>query len=245
MFELMVSISDDKSAFIDELHQKLGSEIKRDGGIIVKQNYDGRASLALAVQRQKREYYKSKILDEIIFVIIDEYKFNFYKNSLQFFSENVVCQSFLKAISIFDAEIDREVIKKMIEFKAEILVDSFYYFKLQSLRNRWQKTASIINQNQILTSQNSMIGVLKYLTMTSENFMMTTDVVIGKQQIKIKSYSNQKIYRRNFEGHSNFLTEIVRLNPVKINLKVVKGFEKDQMIDLLGEIFPDKIYFIK
>lgn len=245
MFELMVSISQDKSKFIENLHSKLCGEIKRDNGIAVKQNFDGRASLAIAVPKQKKEYYKSKILDEIIFIIIDEYKFNYYRENLQIFGQNVVCQSFLKAISIFDAELDREIIKREIELKGEILVDSFYYFKLQKLVARWQKTANIINQNQILGSQNSMIGVLKYLTMTSENFMVTTEVVIGKKQIKIKSFSNQKCFFRNFEGHSDFLTEIVRLNPVKINLKVVRGFEQDNIISLLEEIFPDKIYFVR
>lgn len=245
MFELMVSITQDKHSFISEIYSKLSAEIKRDKGIIAKQNYNGRATVAIAVPENKKEYYKSKILEHIIFIIIDEYKFNYYRENLQILGQNVVCQSFLKAISIFDAEIDREIIKQKISLKGEILVDSFYHFALQGLKARWQKTANIINQNQILSSESSMLGVLKYLTMTSENLSMGAEVSISKKQIKLKGFEASRCFKRDFEGHSNFLTEIVRLNPVKINLKLCGSEEEDSIAVLLGQIFPDKIYFVR
>ena len=70
----------------------------------------------------------------IIFMIIDDYKFNFYKENLLLIKQNIVSQSFLKAISIFDSEMDGEFIKDQIELKNEILVDSFYNFKLRKLQ---------------------------------------------------------------------------------------------------------------
>ncbi len=245
MFELMVSITQDKQALIHDLYLKLSGEVKKEKGIIAEHNYNGRATISVAVPEKKKEYYKSKILDHIIFIIIDEYKFNYYKENLQILGQNVVCQSFLKAISIFDADIDKEVIKQKIELKGEVLVDSFYYFRLGSLKARWAKTANIINQNQVLSSLSSMLGVLKYLTMTSENLSVTTEVSIGKKQIKMKGYASSKCFKRDFEGHSNFLTEIVRLNPVKINLKVSEEEGEDSIAELLSQIFADKIYFVR
>lgn len=245
MFELMVSITQDKQQSLFSLYKKLEGEIKKDGGIIAEHNYQKRSSLAIAVPKSKKEYYKSKILDHIVFIITNEYKFGYYKEHLEPTCECVVCEAFLKAISIFDSELDREYIKSQIEFSGEILVDSFYHFKLQKLTERWKKTASIINQNQILSSQSSMIGVLKYLTMSSENLSVSAEVSLSKKQIKMKGFAVSKCFKRSFEGHSSFLTEIVRLNPVKIDLKLAPGAEEDDISSLLKQIFADKIYFVR
>lgn len=244
MFELSISTTLCKQHYIQELYDKLKDEIKNDKGISVKQNLYGRSYFAIAVPEKKKEFYKSKILDFIVFMIIDDYKFNFFKDNLQLLEQNIISQSFLKAISIFDSEVDSDVIKRKIEMKNEILVDSFYYFKLQSLKNRWIKTASIINQNQVLYSSDSMIEVLKYLTLSSDNYLITANVTVGKKQIKVKQYSGTKSFKRDFEGCSNFLTEIVRLNPVKINIKKMEVEGDDQVVKLLNDIFTDKIYFL-
>ena len=82
MFELTLSTTIDKQMYLGELFSKVSSEIKQDEGIIVKQNNNGRAYLALAVDDCKKDYYKSKILDYILFMIVDDYKYNFYKETL-------------------------------------------------------------------------------------------------------------------------------------------------------------------
>ncbi len=244
MFELMVSTVFEKQDYISDLFKKLGSEIKKDGGIAAMQNHSGRSSFALAVPSRKKEYYKSKILEHIIFMIIDDYKFNYFKESIAVYDNEVIFESFLKAISIFDAEADKEYIKNQIELKGEILVDSFYFFKLMPLRSKWKRTADIINQNQILKSKSSMLEVLKYLTAMSENFSMETNIVLSKKQIKLTSLSKCKRFKRNFSGISLFMTEMIKLNPVKINLKqdAEEKFDSDEVADMLSKIFDDKIY---
>jgi len=247
MFELSISTTIDKQHYITELHDKLKEEIKSDFGIIIKFNYLGRSYLSIAINEKKKEYYKTKIVDYIIFMIIDDYKFNYYKENLLLHKQNVISQSFLKAISIFDSEMDSEFIKSQLQLKDEILVDSLYHFKLRLLQERWQKTALIINQNQILCSMESMIEVLKYLTNSSENSLITANIFIEKRQIKFKKNTNYKYFKKDFNGYSNFLTEIVRLNPLKINLKRTNIDELDSennIIELLSKIFTDKVYLL-
>ncbi len=244
MFELTISISQDKQLHIHALYLKLAKEVKADGGVIAEHNHENRASLAIAVPKNKREYYKSKIADYIVFIIIDEYKFNFYKNNLYPMGEGILCQAFLKAISIFDAEIDCEIIKEQLVFSSEILIDSFYFFKLQNLTARWERTANIINENHILSSETAMIEVLKYLTISSENLSVSAEVLFSKKQIKLKGLTLGKCFKRDTQGYSNFFTELVRLNPVKINLKFSAGVKKDFVSDLLLKIFSEKVYFL-
>ena len=245
MFELSVSTTVDKQNYISELYKRLFYEVKRDSGIVIKQNYRGRSYFAIAINDNKKEYYKSKILDYIIFMIIDDYKFNYYKENLHTDNSGIVTQVFLKAISIFDADIDKEFIKNQIELSFEVLVDSLFFFKLQPLKNRWKKTAEIINQNQVLTSTSSMVEVMKYLSAISNNQVASTEIFLGKKQMKIKNYTFSKCFKRDNLGKSSFLTELIRLNPLKINLKIQRGSdENDELYALLNKIFDDKIYVI-
>ncbi len=243
MFELSISTTIDKQKYISDLHKKLFLEVKRDGGIAIKQNYRKRSYFALAVPETKKEYYKSKLLEHIIFMIIDDYKFNFFKENLNLVKTGLIVEPFLKAISIFDADIDKDVIKTQVDLSGEVLVDSLFYFKLQMLLRRWQKTTDIINQNQILASNSSMIEVLKYLTRMSDNLVLSTEIYIGKRQLKINSLSTAKCFKRDNGGSSNFLTEIVRLNPSKIKLKIGTN-ENDEVFEILSQIFDDKIYVL-
>lgn len=246
MFELTISTTADKQAYIDDIFQKLNPDVKRDLGVIVRQNYGGRSYLGLAIKSEKKEFYKAKILDSIVFMILDDYKQEFFKERLQLSSSSVIYESFLKAITIFDFDFDKELISDRIEFSSEILVDSLYYFRLADLRARWMRTAEIICSNQILQSVPSMLEVLSYLTSTSENRAVVTEIHVGKKQIKLKNFAKSKVFKRNFEGISNFFTEIVRLNPLKINLRVLTGSDpEDEVTTFLNKIFYDKIYLTK
>ena len=246
MFELTLSNAIDKQSYFTELCKKLSPEIKQDKGVIAKENSNGRTHLAIAVNESKKEYYKAKILDFILFMIVDDYKFNYYKDNLKAdASDNLVFESFLKAISIFDAESDKEVIKKQIMLSGELVIDSFFHFKLQMLKSRWEKTAGIINQNHILESKSAMIDVLKYLTTMSDSNSSLVTVSFSEKQITTKTLGSTKKFKNNFKGCSNFLTEMVRANPIKINISCTEPDElQEEVLDVLKNIFFEKINLI-
>ena len=152
-------------------------------------------------------------------MIVDDYKYNFYKDNLNPNDDSVIYESFLKAISIFDAENDKDIIKSQIHLSGEILIDSFFYFKLQLLRARWEKTANIINQNGVLNKTSSMLDILKYLIAMSESGIAVAEIQIQKSQLVLKSYLGVLKFKQTFNGLSSFFTEIVKLNPSKINIK--------------------------
>lgn len=242
MFELTISTSLDKQAYISKLYKVLEPEIKSVSGVALKENYHGRSHLSVAVKESKKEYFKAKILDYIIDIIINEYKFNFFKENFEFVQKNIIYQSFLKAISIFDADADREYITKQIDMSENILVDSLYNFKLQELRKRWQKTVDIILLNGILKDESTMLEILKYLTTMSESVVDNADVFISKKELKLKHYEKTKKYHHNFSGFSEFLAEIIELNPAKINLRV-NSDDDEEFVQVLSKIFYDKINF--
>ena len=177
-------------------------------------------------------------------MIDDDYKYEFFKERLGVLDKSIIFDSFLKAITVFDAGLDKEIIKNETVFSGEILVDSLYYFKLEPLRERWRRTSEIILQNQILQSSSSMLEVIGYLTSNCEHKTMLADVLVTKKQIRVKNVSKLKIYERDFAGLSKFLTEIVELNPSKINLRLKNISNEEDITKILNKIFIDKIYLI-
>lgn len=242
MFELTISTRLDKQSYISKLYKSLIDEIKSVSGVAIKQNFKGRSYFSLAVKSEDKDYFKAKILDFIVYMIVDDYKYNYFKDNLENLQENIVFESFLKAVCIFDEDIDREYILKQINFKEEILVDSFYYFKLQMLRDRWQKTVGIIKFNQIINSKNSMLEVLKYLVAMSECLVQKAEVFISKKQVKLRLVQKTSRFQNDSQGLSKFLSEIIELNPAKIEILRTDDYECE-VVDVLNKIFYDKINF--
>ena len=65
---------------------------------------------------------------------------------------------------------------------------------------------------------------------------------ILNEKLKIKHYSNTKNYKNNFSGLSDFLTEMIELNPAKINIRN-KSEDDKELVHMLEKIFYDKINF--
>lgn len=245
MFELTLSTTIDKQVYLSKLYSKLSCEIRQDAGVVTKQNHNGRAYLALAVDESKKEYYQSKVLDHIVYMIIDDYKYEFFRENLKANDDSEIYNAFLKSVTIFDQECDRDYVIKQIQLEGEILIDSLFYFKLSNIRERWQKTIDIINQNNITLKTQSMNDVLKYLLAVSDGEVVSAEIVISPKMLSISNCLQNKKFKTNFYGKSNFFAEIVKLNPTKINLKSynlnssVEDIKK-QLISIFGE----KIYLI-
>lgn len=243
MFELTLSITIDKQKYLIDLQKKLLEEIKDDSFLAVCHNDNGRTFLAVASNESKKEYLKAKILNGILEIIINEYKYNFFKENLMAVADNLILLPFLKAISIFDADSDYEIIKNEIDLRNEVLIDSFFYFKLQSLKQKWEKTAAVIIKNGIIQSNTSMIQIIKYLADSSENFILVASIKIDDKKIQLKNYKTTKTFKTDDDGVSKFLTELISLNPLKINLtKNIDFCQKSKICDVLDEIFGEKIY---
>ena len=147
-----------------------------------------------------------------------------------------------ESISIFDSDIDRDCIVKNIEFSGQILIDSLYHFKLQDLRNRWQKTIDMILLNGIHKQNSSMIDIMKYLTTMSENTVQNAEVEFIDKNLKIKFFEKIKNFKNDFSGLSNFLTEMIELNPARIVIKNSDG-TGEEVVSMLCKIFHNKIVF--
>ena len=185
MFELTLSTTIDRQVYLSRVYSKLDGEIRQDAGVVTKQNNNGRAYLVLAVDESKKEYYKAKILEYIVFMIVDDYKYKFFKENLVSNEDSEIYGAFLKSVTTFDRECDKELIMGQIELAGEVLIDSLFYFKLSALKSRWQKIVEIINQNHITSKTAMMNDVLKYLLAVSDGEIASAEIVISPKTLSI------------------------------------------------------------
>lgn len=244
MFELTLCLDFQRQKYISEFYKGLVANIKRDAGIIIKHNSGGKSYLSVAVSDDKKEYIKTKVLDFVTKVIEDDFKYNFFKDKIDSSTKNNLTEAFLRAISCFDEDFDREIIKDSLEFSGEIVIESLFYFKLQSLVLRWHRTAEIINQNLIMNSDKSMSEVLKYLCAVSENNSVFVDLLLSEKRIEMKNFAIHKRFKKNSDGISKMFAEIIKLNPIKINIKENDDGEFSEITNALLCVFNDKIYFV-
>ncbi len=245
MFELTICLSFERQKFISEFYKLIHPNIKSGAGIIIKHNSGGKSYLSLAVSKEKKEFIESKVLDFVTNVIENDFKYNFFKEKITINEKTSLTEAFFRSIATFDEEIDKEFIKQNIEFSGEIVIESLFYFKLQPLVQKWQKTTDIINKNLIMNSDNSMSEVLKYLCAISENNAVLVDLKFSEKQIELKNFLVHKKFKLSFDGISKMFEEIIKLNPIKINISDKDGLgESYQITTTLLNVFHDKIYFI-
>ena len=245
MFELTLCLSFERQRYLSEFYKLISPIVKGDSGIIIKHNSCGKSYLSLAVSEDKKEYIKAKVLDFVTKVIENDFKYNFFKEQIIIGSENELNEAFFRSISTFDEEIEKDIISQNIEFSGEIVIESLFYFKLQFLLLRWKKTAEIINQNLIMKCNNSLIEVLRYLCAISENNSVFIDLNFSEKQIELKNFLCHKRFKFNSSGISKMYEEIIKLNPIKINIKDKDNFaESYDITTTLLKVFNDKIYFV-
>lgn len=245
MFELTLCLCFERQKYISFFYKNLLPIVKSDSGIIIKHNSGGKSYLSIAVSENKREYIKSKVLDFVTKVIEEDFKYNYFKSSIEITQSNNLTEAFFRAISSFDADFDKELIAEVLEFSSEIVIESLFYFKLQTLQARWRKTAEIISRNLIMNNENSMSEVLRYLCGVSENNSVLVDLNFTEKQIEMKNFLCKKRFKKDADGISKMFEEIIKLNPTKINIKSLDETQnQDKITDTLLKVFSDKIYFV-
>ena len=95
-----------------------------------------------------------------------------------------------------------------------------------------------------MNNERSMIDVMKYLCAVSDNNSVLVNLMINNGNIEMRNFSKAKKFKADKEGISNLYAEMIKLNPMKINIKFDE-FEPEfeEITSTLKSVFEDKIYF--
>ncbi len=177
--------------------------------------------------------------------IVLNYKYKYMTSNLQLpDSFKQYKDALCKSLAVFDRASDILEVESLLNFTSSINIDSFYIFKLSTLRAKWKEVTDLFLENMAnILYSNSYIELIRYLIMTTES-----DGV----EVFVYKYNNI-IYLRNKDGadlsepievNENYLPEVVSelimLAPMNIYLKYDSNKTKE-LTELIIDLFAEKV----
>lgn len=232
---------------MDNIYKKLKPQVDKSQGIIIKQ-IKKQISICLAVDYKFEKTIKQQILDIVSDQIILKYKFDILQQNIKIpIGNNASLSAFIKALVVFDRQTDKDIIKKNLVLQDKLNIDSFYYFRLSSLKARWRDIADVVNENIPLMLQNNSISELTrcFVSETAKD-INELHLLVGSKKIQIEI--NNELSDLEFDVSAEYLesllTEIISISPQKI---IVHGnIERvPELKASLDNFFDGNVYIIK
>lgn len=176
----------------------------------------------------------------IVKVICNFYKEKFLTENLRLpLHENMSMMAFKKALINFDKETDFYLISKNLELDKNLHLDSFYHFKLKSLRDKWTELITLANENgDYLVSNDAFFDLLKFLIDNLEVCEDEINVFEDENGYFIKQSNCDEEGEYKSLSKENLVTSLIELSPKKINLFCRSD---DNTAGFLSKIFEERV----
>lgn len=238
MWELSISVSSKNLDIAKYIYQTLKTQTEELGSVVTCYEEFGDFFIVFAcpVEEQNRA---SVIIERcIVKVICNFYKEKYLAENLHLpLHENMSLMAFKKALINFDKETDFYIISKNLELEKNLHLDSFYFFKLKALRDKWSELITLANENSdYLVSNEAFFDLLKFLIDNLEVCEDEINVFEEDDGYIIKSY-NEECPHENLTKE-NLVSSLIELSPKKINLFCKSD---DNTAGFLSKIFEERI----
>ena len=239
MWEISLNIKSENTVVANILYKSLLNSLQEMGGIITIDEDKNYISILVGVNEKFKQKAKSLITSCIIELICTNFKMAFLDNFLVFpRKDKIGMLAFKKALLNFDKETDKYIVKKYLVLDHDLFLESFYYFKLKPLQEKWAELVSLSNENSdYLVSSDSFIDLLKFLVDNLDICEDEISVVKEDNGYKIFTLENGQYQDKVFNEES-IVSSVIDLSPQKINLYFS---EPSSAINLLERIFEERI----
>jgi len=248
MWEFCVNLSDKNINIAKKFYTKLKDICKDFNGIVTTYERCGKISILISAEKCDESRIKHFLKNEISSIICQDFKLLFLEENLSLPNlDKISKDAFLQALLSFDEESDKYYIQNCLELDNSIDIEAFYYFKLQSLKDKWKELVQIANDNKTyLSSNETLIELLKFLV---DNLEIKTEIVnILKENDRICLYDNNfKILKQNNATEkdidSTIISNLISFSPKLVNIYNKTCFNEN-LINLLKQIFDSRINFV-
>ena len=249
MWEYSIVFSRNKLELAKKINKEIQSFVKNKNGISTLLITKFNISILVAVPDSQGEVSDLFIKDKIIGLYVNEYKLNYLLENFNFeVTDNISMKAFIKALLMFDIETDRRIVKQKLVGFNSIVIDSFFNFRLQVLKNRWNDLVNLANDNiMYLMSRDTIIELLKFLISNLE---------FNCEMVKIKQNGENFILYdekgdlikdekcRDILDNDSLITTLIYLNPKKIRLDETYNM-RNGAINLVCELFNNRVETFK
>lgn len=213
-FSLNLKNKDQATYILSSLKRSIG----QIGGVMTSHIDGEQVSLLFAVNETKREEVEKLLSRSITRVICTYYKTLFLDKNLCLPSHDKMgLIAFKKALLNFDRETDYYIVENSLFFDHNLYLESFYEFRLKSLKDKWSELVSLANENRdYLISADAFDDLLKFLVDNLEICEDNVDIIEENDGYKI--YSSDTAYQNKILDDEGLISSIIDLSPQKITM---------------------------
>ncbi len=240
MWELSISVSSKNIEIARFIYQTLKSQTADFGAVVTC--YEEFENFYILIGCPESERARTSVIIErcVIKVICNFYKDRFLTENLRLpLHEKMSLMAFKKALINFDKETDFYIISKNLELEKNLHLDSFYFFKLKALREKWAELIALANENSdYLVSNEAFFDLLKFLIDNLEICEEEINVFEDENGYFITPHSTQEDCPYESLSKEGLVTSLIELCPKKINLFCRSD---DNTAGFLSRIFEERI----
>ncbi len=238
MWEISISVNSKKIDVAKFIYQSIKAQTAEFGSVVTC--YEEFENFYILIGCPVEEQARVKVVIErcVIKVICNFYKDRFLTENLRLpIHEDLTMTAFKKALINFDRETDFYIISKNLELSKNLHLDSFYYFRLKTLRDKWLELISLANENsEYLGSSDAFFDLLKFLIDNLEICEDEIDVFEDENGYHLKP-NNTDNPQKNL-SKEGLVSSLIELSPKKINFFC---FSDDNTAGFLSKIFDERI----
>ena len=243
MWEFALTMESQKADVAKFIYNSIKPKIDEVGGIVTSFEEKGKISIVLACEDFEKNRVGYHLRDVITCVICSYMKEDFLNKNLKFPPKSLLeLHTFKKALVSFDRETDRFIVNKNLNLQNNLVLESFFYFKLQSLKEKWQELVKIANDNSTyFLNDDSFIELLRFLIENIEVSFDEVNVICKDSGIVLLNSEFEKLPHFNNEVCDEFelVSRLLQLSPRKINWYASKhNF-------FLEKVFEKRIFFVQ
>lgn len=219
MWEFSVSMHSEHIQIANFIFSSLKKVVADVNGVITLFEKSNRVSVVFAceeIEKGKLQYY---IADSISKAICLHFKEKYLDKKLKIMNKNdIEIFTFKKALVCFDRETDRYIINKHLSLENNIVLESFFYFKLQAIQEKWEELVKIANDNSTyLLSNDSFLELLRFLIDNIEISVDELNVEVNDSCFKVTDANLNVVGNKSKYSEKEFVDLILSLSPRQIN----------------------------
>lgn len=239
MWEFSIQMDSAKRDMAEFIYSSLKIFIDDFEGVITSFEQGGKISIVIAcpkIEKSRLQYHVSDCISKAICIYLKSY---FLEQKLKIPQKSdIEIYTFKKALVSFDRETDRFLINKYIVLDKNLVIESFFHFKLQPLKEKWEELVRIANDNSTyLLSDDSFVELLKFLVDNIEFSIDEIGVCFSQNKIDIVDFKGNKIVENvnEFSLVDNFLL----MSPRKIN------WDLSKKLPFIEKVFEKRIVYVR